>query len=100
MVSGFVGLGELPPVSGDGEFDKGFEAYYRGDYETALAEWVPLAEQGVLWAKHNIALMYYNGWGVPQDIGIAKRLFDESGSQKLPNGMTFTIMEIEDPREK
>ena len=100
MASGFVGLGELPPVSGDGEFDKGFEAYYRGDYKIALAEWMPLAEKGTSWAKHNIGVMVTKGLVDEPSIGVATKLLLESGSEKLPNGMTLTIMDIEDPREK
>ena len=34
----------LPVAAQD--FNKGGEAYLRGDYETALREWGPLAEQG------------------------------------------------------
>ena len=33
------------------DFDKGVRAYESGDYETALAEWTPLAEQGNVPAK-------------------------------------------------
>ena len=48
-------------------FDEGFAAYERGDYATALEEWLPVAEQGDASAQYNLGLMYYNGEGVPQD---------------------------------
>ncbi len=48
-------------------FDEGVAAYKRGDYATALREWLPLAEQGVAYAQFNLGVMYRNGQGVPQD---------------------------------
>ena len=45
MLIGSVG------VSWSADFNKGFEAYNRGDYATALREWKPLAEQGVHWVR-------------------------------------------------
>ncbi len=48
-------------------FDEGWAAYDRGDYETALQEWGPLAEQGDAFAQYAIGLMYAKGRGVPQD---------------------------------
>jgi hypothetical protein len=40
------------------DFDKGVAAYQAGDYETALREWRPLAEQGNVSAQINIGLLY------------------------------------------
>ena len=48
-------------------FDEGLAAYNRGDYETALREFRPLAEQGVAVAQYNLGLMYRGGQGVPSD---------------------------------
>ena len=45
------------------DFDKGFRAYQLGDFATALREWRPLAAV----AEHNLANLYENGQGVPQD---------------------------------
>jgi len=42
-------------------------AYNRGDYETALRLWRPLADQGHASAQISLGLMYDNGQGVPQD---------------------------------
>ena len=42
-------------------------AYYRGDYETALRLFRPLAEQGNAVAQDKLGSMYANGRGVPQD---------------------------------
>ena len=41
------------------------EAYDKGDYETALKEWRPLAEQGNAKAQFNLRFMYRNGKGIP-----------------------------------
>ena len=49
------------------DFFKGLDAYDRGEYETALWEWTPLAEQGDGEAQSNLGLMYDNGYGVPQN---------------------------------
>ncbi len=45
--------------------DEGVAAYERGDYETALREFRPPAEQGNALAQFSLALMYANGHGVP-----------------------------------
>ena len=38
------------------DFDKGWEAYYNGDYATALKEFKPLAEQGDAKAQFNLGV--------------------------------------------
>ena len=43
------------------------DAFDRGDFKTAYKLWLPLAEQGIVGAQHNLGAMYYNGQGVPQD---------------------------------
>ena len=49
------------------DFDKGLKAAQAGDFQTALQEWRPLAEQGYASAQYNLGQMYRNGQGVPQD---------------------------------
>lgn len=48
------------------DFEKGLAAADSGDYQTALKEWLPLAERGDPSAQFNIGLMYEAGQGVPQ----------------------------------
>ena len=55
------------PDSSQADFRDGLAAYERGDYQTALREWRPLAEQGDAQAQYNLGLMYYHGTGVSQD---------------------------------
>ena len=57
------------------DFDKGLAAAQSGDFETALREWTPLAKQGHVQAQYNLALMYDNGEGVPQDYKTAVKWY-------------------------
>jgi len=50
-----------------GPFEDGLTAANRGDFATAFRLWHPLAEQGDAHAQQNLALMYRDGQGVPQD---------------------------------
>jgi TPR repeat protein len=52
------------------DFDKGFAAYERGDYATALREWtsVPCCDPRVAYYQ---ALMHYYGQGTQQDYKMA-----------------------------
>jgi TPR repeat protein len=49
------------------DYQTGLDAYHHGDYETALKEWRPLAEQGNAKAQVSLGIMYSQGQGVPQD---------------------------------
>ena len=49
------------------DFEKGQEAYMSGDYETALTEWQPLAEEGNADGQYGMGLLYGNGFGVMMD---------------------------------
>src|SRR2546427_2943265 len=59
----------------------GVDAYNRGDYETALREWQPLAEGGHAQAQVNLGWLYVNGKGVPQDYATARQLFEKAAAQ-------------------
>ena len=47
---------------------EGADAYGRGDYTTALKEWLPAAEQGDANALFNLGQLYRLGQGVPKDV--------------------------------
>ena len=49
------------------DYQAGAEAYKRGDYDTALKELRPLADQGIAVAQYNLGLMSYQGQGMPRD---------------------------------
>jgi TPR repeat protein len=53
-------------VSG-ADVKKGLEAYDMGDYETAMNECLPLAEEGNAEAQFCVGQMYANGFGVMMD---------------------------------
>ena len=48
-------------------WDEGAAAYDSGDYETAMREFRPLAEQGDARAQYSIGNLYYFGYGVRAD---------------------------------
>ena len=63
------------------DFDKGVDAFKRGDFATAMREWLPLAEQDVAEAQHNIGMIYRKGLGVPQDYVKARQWFEKAAEQ-------------------
>jgi hypothetical protein len=63
------------------DFEAGLDAYQKGDYVTAAKEWRPLAEQGSAAAQLNIALLYLDGKGLPQDYGEAVTWLRRSAEQ-------------------
>ncbi len=62
-------------------FDEGMAAYERGDFETALREWEPLAEQGDAQAQTRLGSMYATGDGVPNDYPVAARWYQKAAEQ-------------------
>ena len=67
LVGSFVLLSLVLAVQAWAGFDEGVAASNRGDYATAVREWLPLAEQGYVNAQYNLGVMYVKGQGVPQD---------------------------------
>ena len=64
------------------DFQKGWDAYNRGDYANALREWRPLAEQGRVSAQFNLGWMYEYGKGVPKDYKTAVRWYRRAAVQR------------------
>ena len=62
-------------VLAESGFDRGASAYKRGDYETALAVFGPLAESGDARAQSVLGMMYSYGEGVSVDYGEAARWY-------------------------
>ncbi len=65
ILVGFVFMLATPTWA---DFQAGRDAYKRGDYDTALKEWRPLAEQGDAQAQFQLGVKYDEGQGVAQDI--------------------------------
>jgi TPR repeat protein len=61
-------------VFGD-DLQDGLDAYERKDYETAHRLILPLAEQGGVEAQSKLGLMYFKGYGVPQDYNEAVKWY-------------------------
>jgi len=70
-------------VSVSQDFQKGFDAWDRGDFATALREWTPLAEQGHALAQFYLGLGYENGDGVPQDYATAVKWYTLAAERGL-----------------
>lgn len=66
------------------DYNSGVEAYQNADYKTAVQEFSKLAKEGMKEAQFNLALMYYNGEGVSQDITQAVNWWNKSASQGHP----------------
>ena len=64
-----------------GDYVEGLLAYGSGDYNTALENWRPLAEQGHALAQFHLAVMYDNGEGVFPDKKEAVRLYRLAAKQ-------------------
>ncbi len=63
------------------DYEKGLDAWQRGDYATALQEWSPLAKQGDVRSQFNLGLMYAKGHGVLQNFKEAAKWYRLSAEQ-------------------
>jgi len=73
-----------------GDFQKGWQAYSSGDYETALAEWQELADAGDANACYGVGLMYGNGFGVDMNDDLALQYYTcaaEQGHAEAQNSL-------------
>jgi TPR repeat protein len=57
------------------------DAFARGDYATAVKEWRRSAELGNAFAQIDLAQLYYEGRGVPQDKTLAAQWFRKAADQ-------------------
>ena len=64
-------------------FDEGLAAARRGDYATALEEWLPVANGGHAEVQAMLGVMYFDGRGVPQDYAEALRWYHLAAEQGL-----------------
>jgi uncharacterized protein len=74
-----VVIGQTCAIGAD--FAAGLAAYEKGDYVNARKEWEPLAEAGNPAAQFNLALLYYDGHGAPQDYEAAFHWFSRAANQ-------------------
>ena len=71
----------LAAVPAHADFQAGLDAYQKGDYVGAAAEWRPLAEAGDPVAQYNLGLLYLDGHGVPQSMMEAANWFRRAAEQ-------------------
>ena len=69
------------------DLQNGEKAFAKKDYATALKEWRPLAERGILEAQYRLALMYVNGLGVSRDYKEAVKWFKLAAEQDSPKAI-------------
>ncbi len=71
----------LVPLSARADFADGLRAYDAGEYESALAEWTPLARAGDGDALLALAGLYRQGLGTAPDLARAARLYRRAAEQ-------------------
>jgi TPR repeat protein len=64
-----------------GPLEDGHTAYLRGDIDTALSLWTPLAEQGNADAQYMLGLIYFNGRYVEKNDDEAAKWLQLSAAQ-------------------
>ena len=79
LIAALLFLGLATVVWAD--FEKGFAAYKRGDYATALKEFRKSAERGNASAQSNLGFMYSRGRGVAQDYAEAVKWYRKAADQ-------------------
>jgi len=75
----------LWPAAGMADLEAGLAAYARADYETALREIRPSAEQGNARAQSRLGTMYMNGEGVQKDTREGVRWYRKAAEQGFLN---------------
>lgn len=82
----------LPPAATAQDFDKGYEFFQTGNYEAALKEWRPIAEQGNVLAQFSLGILYYNYFkadGALKDAKEALHWFRAGAEKGQPNAQTM-----------
>ena len=69
-------------------YDQGKAAYNKGDFDAALREWRPLAEQGDARAQKRLGDMYAGAEGVDEDDGIAIQWYRKAAEQGVVGAQT------------
>lgn len=69
------------PTANAQEISKGLQYAREGNFEAALKEWRPLAEQGNIEAQFNLGIMFEQGSGVVKDLKEALRWYRLAADQ-------------------
>ena len=84
LLCGFLLVFAAVPQTTLADFATGAAAYETGDFETALAEWEPLAEQGMPGAQLALGILYENGRGVLKDDALAATWYRKAAESGHP----------------
>lgn len=76
MLFGLTGLGAAGAAWAG--LEEGVKAYDKGDYATAIKEWLPVAQKGDRNALFNLGQVYRMGKGVPKNFDLAERYYLEA----------------------
>ncbi|WP_157217472.1 SPOR domain-containing protein [Flavisphingomonas formosensis] len=74
-------MGAIVGTAATASVKDGVDAWQRGDYATAVAQWKPAAEAGDADAQFNLAQAYKLGRGVPTDLGQAQSWYQKAAQQ-------------------
>lgn len=77
----FLAIGQLGSAGAAEDYAAGVAAAETGDYERALAVWLPLAEAGHAASQFNVGMMHARGDGVAKDYAEAARWFRMAAEQ-------------------
>ncbi len=79
------------PVLGN-DYRDGVAAYRRGDYQIALSIFMPMAKAGDPFAQHNVAVMFDDGRGVPENYALALKWYLRAADQGLADSQFMAGM--------
>ena len=79
-----VSAAALSAVAVQADVKTGVDAWVRGDFGGAVAEWRPLADRGDPDAQYNLGQAYKMGRGVPADLRIAQTWYEKAAQQGHP----------------
>lgn len=90
LICGLIGMIVLLTCPVWAGYEDGEEAYVRGDFQSALEAWRPLAEQGNADAQNMLGYMYRFGEGVEPNYELARkwyRLAADKGNPTAQNNL-------------
>jgi TPR repeat protein len=90
LVIGFVVLLLGVQVAWADELKQAQKAYRHGQYAEAAAILQPLAQRGNPIAQFNVAVMYDDGLGLPQNLALALSWYKRAGEAGLIDGQYMT----------
>lgn len=79
----------ITSLQASGGFYEGLMAAQKKDWETALAEWLPIAEEGNPGAQSNLGNMYAHGLGVEKNDETAFQWHYLAAEQGMTKSMIF-----------